>query len=477
MRISNHICTLAIVTLFTNCANDSDTYINDDVHVDINGVAISAEDFTYENVTRADYSISETEGLVFNWSEGDTVGIYPVGGDQVAFPISEGEGSKTAQFDGGSWALRANKSYSAYYPFSKNNYLVSETRIPVNYAGQVQDGNGSLSHIQPYDYMACAATTPDKNGYINLQMKHLGCLVRFQITLPDIGGYTNVTISSNNEIFTKHGYIDLSSATPSITSSENTKSINIELRNASITEDNKVLTVYTMLSPKDYRGETFTVTVYGANSDIYKATIDGKNMIAGKAYNYNINITQKAIMYSIVDLGLSVKWATFNIGATKPEERGALFAWGETNPKGSFSLSNYKWYDMTSHFYIKYGNDNKTVLDLEDDAANIICGDGWRLPTKAEAEELLYNCNWTWTTVNGVNGYEVKSKTNDNYIFLPVTYSSNNDGNIDTGAYWLSTLSTSSTNNAYFLYIKSYLKDWLSLSRDKGYAIRPVYYK
>lgn len=132
---------------------------------------------------------------------------------------------------------------------------------------------------------------------------------------------------------------------------------------------------------------------------------------------------------------------------------------------------------MTSHSYIKYGNDNKTVLDLEDDAANIICGDGWRLPTKAEAEELLYNCNWTWTTVNGVNGYEVKSKTNDNYIFLPVTYSSNNDGNIDTGAYWLSTLSTSSTNNAYFLYIKSYLKDWMSLSRDKGYAIRPVYYK
>ena len=133
--------------------------------------------------------------------------------------------------------------------------------------------------------------------------------------------------------------------------------------------------------------------------------------------------------YEWVDLGLSsgTKWATVNVGATSPEDYGDYFAWGETSSKSSYTYCNYKWYNDCSELamskYItdsSYGIvDNKTILELSDDAAYVNWGDLWRMPTSEESKELLSECNWIWTTKNGVDGYEVASKTNDNSIFLP----------------------------------------------------------
>lgn len=452
MRISNHICTLAIVTLFTNCANDSDTYINDDVHVDnsyINGVAISAEDFTYENVTRADYSISETEGLVFNWSEGDTVGIYPVGGDQVAFPISEGEGSKTAQFDGGSWALRANKSYSAYYPFSKSNYLVLETRIPTNYAGQVQDGNGSLSHIQPYDYMACAATTPDENGYVNLQMKHLGCLVRFQLTLPEAISCYQLKVVSNNAKFLRDGFIDLTEPQPIIKKDyrcNTDAACSIELKNTEVTEDNKTLIVYMMMAPVDMSSSSWTLYL-NARGKTFVQTVNGKNMHKGKAYNYSTTM-DVACEAEAVDLGLSVKWASCNIEATSIIDEGSYFAFGETEPKDDYSETNYKFYNPST------GKDIYpfSYLRPEDDVAHVKWGNGWRMPTDEEARELIDKCTIEDYTLLDVEGLKVTG-VNGNHIFLPY---SGFRGTIWMGSRAFTVLWTSSNSCQAFLCSSSY---------------------
>ena len=136
-----------------------------------------------------------------------------------------------------------------------------------------------------------------------------------------------------------------------------------------------------------------------------------------------------------VDLGLSVKWATCNVGANSPEEYGDYFAWGETKPKDSYKWSTYKWCNGSKDKLTKYCKesyygrvDNKTVLDLVDDAAHVNLGGAWRMPTKEEIRELKDNCTWTWTTQNGVNGYLVTSKKNDNSIFLPAAgYRSGSD--------------------------------------------------
>ena len=132
--------------------------------------------------------------------------------------------------------------------------------------------------------------------------------------------------------------------------------------------------------------------------------------------------------YDYVDLGLpsGLKWATCNVGATKPDGYGDYFAWGETAPKTDYDWSTYKHSEGANMVLTKYNTeslagtvDNKTTLERSDDAAHVNWGGKWRMPTRAEQEELLNNCNCTKITQNGVVGYKVTSKTNGNSIFLP----------------------------------------------------------
>ena len=154
-----------------------------------------------------------------------------------------------------------------------------------------------------------------------------------------------------------------------------------------------------------------------------------------------------------VDLGLpsGTLWATCNVGATKPEENGDYFAWGETKPKDEYNWKNYKWCDgqsnkLTKYCYdSRYGKvDNKTILELCDDAANVNWGGDWRMPTKKEQDELKIFTTWTWINQNGIIGYKVTSRINGNSIFLPAAgfrcysglyYAGSN------GSYWSSSLS------------------------------------
>ena len=164
--------------------------------------------------------------------------------------------------------------------------------------------------------------------------------------------------------------------------------------------------------------------------------------------------------HKFVDLGLpsGIKWATCNVGATKPEEDGDYFAWGETQPKDIYNWSTYKWCNGSGSTMTKYCTsssygtvDNKTTLELSDDAANANWGGDWRMPTIEEQEELLVECTWTWTTQNGVNGYKVTSPKNGNSIFLPLAgYREDSLFYIwRNGRYWSSSLSTSFLLRAY----------------------------
>ena len=191
--------------------------------------------------------------------------------------------------------------------------------------------------------------------------------------------------------------------------------------------------------------------------------------------------------YEYVDLGLSVKWATCNVGATKPEEYGDYFAWGETQPKSTYDWSTYKYCNGSSTSLTKYNNsssygtvDNKTTLELSDDAARANWGGSWRMPTKAEQDELRNNCTWTWTTQNGVNGYKVTSKKSgytNNSIFLPAAgyrYDSSRYSAGSYGSYWSSSLYTGSPNDAWDVYFGSGSVNSDLSSRCSGRSVRPV---
>ena len=169
--------------------------------------------------------------------------------------------------------------------------------------------------------------------------------------------------------------------------------------------------------------------------------------------------------HEYVDLGLSVKWATCNVGATTPEGYGNYYAWGETSTKSSYSSSNYTY------------TSNPSTLPLTADAARVNWGGNWRMPTKAEQDELRSssNCTWTWTTQNGVRGYIVTSKINGNSIFLPAAGCIHDGSNTDAGSYgryWSST---------YYSSTYAYLIDFYSsdveceyFTRCNGRSIRAV---
>lgn len=178
---------------------------------------------------------------------------------------------------------------------------------------------------------------------------------------------------------------------------------------------------------------------------------DGSIMINGKSITkILVNGKQYFPEHEYVDLGLSVKWATCNVGAANPEEVGGLFAWGETEPKSDYSYSTYKFSKNGGKgSYTKYSdNDNKTVLDLEDDVAHVKWGGSWRMPTWEEMDELRKECTWTWTELNGIEGFRVTGKKagyEDRSIFLPVNKYSDAaaiaEGMYPSyGAYWSSTL-------------------------------------
>ena len=175
-----------------------------------------------------------------------------------------------------------------------------------------------------------------------------------------------------------------------------------------------------------------------------------------------------APQYEAIDLGLSVKWASCNVGANAPEEYGGYFAWGEISPKSSYSASNSVTYGMPM---------SDISGNAQYDVARANWGGNWRMPTYAEIDELLYKCSWKWTTQNGVNGYRVTGP-NGNSIFLPAAGyrggpSLDNGG--PTGTYWSSTPRESySSDTAYDLYFNSNNYDCYHSYRNFGKSVRPV---
>lgn len=171
--------------------------------------------------------------------------------------------------------------------------------------------------------------------------------------------------------------------------------------------------------------------------------------------------------YEWVDLGLSVLWATCNVGASSPFDNGNCYAWGETTTNSSYTGDNSRTYE-------------KRMGDISGntryDAATANWGSGWRMPTREEFEELVYKCAWEWTSQGGRNGYKVTGP-NGNSIFLPVTgwcYGTSLNYAGDGGYYWCSTPHGSSAQNACHLYFYSdyYTVDWGY--RYYGHGVRPV---
>ena len=475
----NFIKALSFVSLFAVFACSEDVAVENNLSNGvINEISITGTDFMSADGTRSSVSIGEN-GANFAWSENDTIGIFPNQGSQAEFAMGEGAGTQTATFSGGGWALKSSATYSAYYPY--DFYNRDMTKIPVSYEGQTQNGNNNTDHIGAYDFMAASVATPS-NGAVSFAMQHMGALVMLQTKLDEAKTLTSVTLSAEDAEFTTTGTMDLTAATPAISSLTTSEIFSIPLTNFQVAED-ETTAIYFMLSPINLSGKTVSITLSDEDGDYIKFEVTGKNFVSGTVYAYTLVDGEKcatSITYNAVDLGLpsGTLWADRNVGADSPEAYGDYFAWGETSPKSTYDWSTYKWCNATDTTMTKY--DIGSILELEDDAAYVNMESEWRMPTNEEQHELCSHCEWTWTTQNGINGYKVTG-SNGNSIFLPAagSCSGSSINNVGYGAsYWSSSHYEWEAWFYAFARILEFRQDEYaanySITRNHGCAVRAV---
>ncbi len=221
--------------------------------------------------------------------------------------------------------------------------------------------------------------------------------------------------------------------------------------------------------------------------------IGGKCVYCGSAVKplqkNGIQQLNKSSDTTAVDLGLpsGIKWATCNLGAMNPWEYGGYYAWGETAEKSIYNGNTYKWGAWSP--YWKYCNDvfcnimdNKWKLEPEDDAAHVIWGGSWRMPTLEDYNELVSNCRIEWTIMNNTKGVKLVSKINSNSVFFPAAGLRMDESLINPrcGYYKSSSLYEKNSQDAYvFLFVpkeeygQSEFKVIPNL-RELGQSVRPV---
>lgn len=242
-------------------------------------------------------------------------------------------------------------------------------------------------------------------------------------------------------------------------------------------EDDKVVHTATSGAFSSYlndleEGTTYYVRAYAMN-------------VNGISYGREMCFTTDKHTYheghEYIDLGLSVKWATANLGESLPEKYGDYYAWGETKTKTDYSWSTYQFGDsknLTKYNSVaKFGVvDNKVVLENIDDAANVVWGGDWRMPTSKELDELYGNCIW----IRESQGYRVTSKINGKSIFLAMGGCMTGTSIFKPGEqayYWTRNCLKHESTMAYVLYFNDEGYKYYTSPRYYGCFVRPVYPK
>lgn len=417
-----------------------------------------------EDATRAHF-----EQSIVKWDNQDAIGVYSDTQTSPKVFTRNSSGSFTGDAVSGS-------TFYAYFPSSgfrassTSHYVTFDSPAPafdknkINMPMVAYGSGNNLSFKQTCSVLHFFLKASESYDTITLKGN----------SGENIAGTGRVSVNSNNPVFSITGN-SAKEIVAQVPSGVNWKT---------------GVDVYFVLPPVHFYSG-FTLTVENGSRSLSKSTSKEVSNSRQKMTRYELNLDDLIdtnVEPEIVDLGLSVKWASCNLGATKPEDYGNYFAWGETAPKNNYSWASYKhgrgdYSALTKYSVISsYGTlDNKTVLDPEDDAATVILGGNWRMPTKTEMEELRDNCTWTWTTLKGVNGYQITSNKTGfttQSIFLPAAGDMQGTTLSYAGSYgnyWSSSLREEDCRDAWaFDFGQSDYSVAIYGNRYYGFPIRPV---
>ncbi len=288
-------------------------------------------------------------------------------------------------------------------------------------------------------------------------------------------------------LFTKPVYSQGASTSTAVLKSDVSRNLLLPVRIGMAFYDKDNNLIDTQYKPMDYKSEkqwnlnglecTFRNMEAGKTYTAYPIVkIMGKELRAVPSVEFpELHTCPDSNHPHAIDLGLpsGTKWSCCNVGASKPEDYGGYYAWGETSEKSVYGLDTYAYYNSSTNKYVNIGSD---ITGTSYDVAHVKMGGAWQMPSIEQIEELLNNCSREWTSLNGVNGILVIGK-NGGSVFLP-TAGCRWGGDLGTegsyGHFWSSSLSPDYDYRAYALYFRSGSWDTSYYGRRYGLSVRGV---
>ena len=480
------------------------------------GVMAALPDYESESGTRVAFN----NGLsAFTWSNGDCIGVCRSSASAnatAAFTLLKG-GDRVGNFINDSFSLLSQSDYYAFYPFVAG---ATASSFPMTMVTQTQEGNNSVSHIGPFNYMSAQFKTDD-NGRASFTFSNIGTIIQVHFTADKEDTYRSLHITSNGKPFIIRGSYNLASETITSTETNGTFRITFGENGMHVTHGESV-TVSAVILPCDMSQSTLTFSVKNAEGVAKEFSLAGFAFSKGKLYHFYEDDSRGEPPYGgcpdgkhphMIDLGLpsGALWSCMNLGASVPSQLGVKFAWGQTDyvEKNESNWYNYEFMNDSynnewginryqiadnqtdGYWYNEEGvfsGDNKTTLELADDAARKNWGGTWKTPTRKEMEELFnYTVSAPVDNYNetGVPGYILyKKKSNNSYtlwdthIFLPEShrYYYASWAQYWEDWYWTSSLGTD-TRNAYVMYFRHGTSTSYNIgesTRTATHPIRPV---
>jgi uncharacterized protein (TIGR02145 family) len=490
-KLYSGMAAVCAMLMFASCGNDIEL-------TEAQAPAKGEYKVTFTASQEGSATRTAVDGANVVWQTGDAITVFDGAGVACPFELAKGAGTTLGEFQG-TITVTEPKSYCAVYPAMESatidsDYGISGLSLPVE---QVATPNG-------FDPLAAIMTARNDNADkitstsedLSLgTFKHVCAFVKVTTT----EDYDKITFTAKGGEGIAGGFTvtldenGISTVTPAADASTTVSLVPV-IEGTKIAAGTYLIAILPGVLEKGFTmscssidKETSTVTTMVRSFNQSTVAFSRRNVVnMGTVEEGATAAVWTKVTQQYVDLGLSVKWATCNVGATIPEGNGDYYAWGETSMKDDYSWGTYKWCDANNNNSMtKYNDfDGKSILDACDDAAHINWGGAWRMPTNAEMEELYNteNCKWEWTSQNNVNGYKVTSLKDgytDKFIFLPAAgFRSDTGYNPDDsyGLYWSASLGESDPNYAWYVtFSSSYLIYRNDGSRYCGFSVRPVF--
>ena len=425
MQLKKMLLYLFVTGVVASCTNEELLPEKDGNANSVENVVFTIEDWKTETGTRTiiqygGYSLWNNR--YFNEicvvpnvddSNGMVAVQFPLSSLTTPGPVSQSASTLSTDANSG-WNMKNGVEYIAYYPSygGRVDKVSFELDVPKEYQ------SGTYNFDMPCDMMYAKATANSSTISFNFQRKY--SLLGLRLTNVPSKNWKSLTLSNSNgdKVFNRAGTLNVLSGV--VTPNKNDYFSNYVILNPTV-KDGSIFLLFPTLPTTT--GELSCVLVDDIGNR-YVTTFPSKNVKEGyfyELYKNGLTLDNLENGHEFVNLGLpsGLLWATMNVGATEITNTGDYFAWGETEPHadGIYNLECYKWWngDYLSNgveWMTKYASyvDNKTTLDLEDDAARVNWGGRWRTPTENEMQELIDNCYWVWKdnyNSTGVNGWMV----------------------------------------------------------------------